>query len=304
MSRFALTGIAGYVANRHLKAIKDTNNTLVAALDPHDSVGLLDSWFPEAEYFRDHERFDRFLDKCSRSGEEQKIKYLSVCSPNYLHDAHIRLAFHNGADAICEKPLVLKPENLIELEELEDQTGCRVWSILQLRVHPSLIKLKAEIDRSVASNTKHVVELNYITPRGRWYHYSWKGNDEKSGGITYNIGIHFFDLLHWLFGARECLKLEVFNEKTCAGSLELERAKVKWLLSIDSEMLPAYKNKTNSRKPHRSIRIDGEEIEFSDGFTDLHTRVYNQTLSGNGFGIQEARAAIETANEIRTLAAN
>jgi len=297
MKNFALTGVAGYVAPRHLKAIKDTNNNLIAALDPHDSVGILDRFFSEAHYFSEFDRFDRHLEKLKRSSGEKSIDYLSICSPNHLHDAHIRLALRVGADAICEKPIVLNPWNLDLLQELENETGKKVFTILQLRVHPSLVKLKEKISRA-NSKKKYNVCLTYITSRGPWYHFSWKGDSKKSGGVGTNIGIHLFDLLIWLFGDVQLSKVHLNNHDKMSGFIELENANVKWFLSIDKNDLP--EETISMNKPtYRSIKIDDEEIEFTEGFTDLHTKVYEKTLVGNGFGIVEAKPSVELAYNIR-----
>ena len=295
MKRFTITGVAGYIAPRHLQAIHDTGNTLVAALDPHDSVGILDRWFPEAAFFTESERFDRYLEKCRRDPGNE-IDYLSICAPNYLHDAHIRMALRSGADAICEKPLVLNPWNLNALAELESEAGKRVWTVLQLRLHPELVQLKKQIRQN---SGHHDVQLTYIAPRGNWYQYSWKGNGEKSGGVIANIGVHFFDLLHWLFGKRSEIDLLENNEFTCAGKLELENASIDWLLSIDPARMPH--SDTKSQIAHRKMCIDGNEVDFSSGFVDLHTAVYQGILNGEGFGIEDARPAIETIYEIRKL---
>jgi UDP-N-acetyl-2-amino-2-deoxyglucuronate dehydrogenase len=297
MSNFGITGIAGYIAPRHLQAIRDTGNRLVAALDPHDSVGILDRYFTDVEYFTEFERFDRHLEMLRRREEERRIQFLSICSPNYLHDAHIRFALRVGADAICEKPLVLNPWNLDALQELERETEQRVYTILQLRVHPSLIKLKEEV-ASQSSKQKRNIILTYVTSRGPWYQYSWKGSIERSGGLATNIGVHFFDLLLWLFGS--CQDSEVhLNEPTrMAGFMELENANVKWFLSIDRSDLPA-QMVAEKKGTYRSIAIDGKEIEFSEGFTDLHTLVYKRTLEGKGFGIEDARPSIDLVHKIR-----
>jgi UDP-N-acetyl-2-amino-2-deoxyglucuronate dehydrogenase len=298
MKNFALTGIAGYIAPRHLKAIKDTGNRLVAAVDPHDSVGILDSYFPEASFFTEFERFDRHLEMLRRANKGNQVHYLSICSPNHLHDAHMRLALRVGADAICEKPLVLNPWNLDQLQELERDFGTRIHTVLQLRVHPSLIRIKQELDMGT-NNKKHTVRLNYVTTRGKWYRYSWKGNEERSGGITTNIGIHFFDLLIWLFGGVQESVVHLLQPEKAAGVLELERANVEWHLSLDAADLPAEHVQKNGRATFRSISVDGEEIEFSEGFTDLHTRVYEEVLAGRGFGIDDARSSIELVHSIR-----
>ena len=298
MKNFAMTGIAGYIAPRHLQAIKDTNNNLVAAMDPHDSVGLLDRYFPEVSFFTEFERFDRHAEKLKREPEEKRIHYVTICTPNFLHDAHIRFALRIGADVICEKPLVLNPWNLDVLEELEQIYGKRVNTILQLRVHPALVKLKEELSKT-KKNTKREVNLTYITSRGLWYHFSWKGIKEKSGGIATNIGIHFFDLLMWLFGEVQSYEVHYSDQYKMGGFLELEGANVKWCLSLDSKDLP--QRAINEKKStYRSITVDGEEIHFSEGFTDLHTKVYERTLAGNGFGIKDARQSIELVHDIRT----
>ncbi len=291
--RFAITGIAGYIAPRHLKAIHETGNDLVAATDPHDSVGILDSFSLDTAFFREFERFDRHLEKLNRAGSG--INYLAICSPNHLHDAHVRLALRLGADAICEKPLVLNPWNCEALQELEQESGRRIYTVLQLRLHPAI---RALHERYAKSDGKHEIELSYITSRGRWYLYSWKGNREKSGGLATNIGIHFFDILLWLFGAPLENIVHFDTPTRTAGYLELERARVKWFLSIDSADLPA-EMVAEGQRTYRSITIDGEAVEFSGGFTDLHTRVYEDILAGGGYGIDAARAAIELAHDIR-----
>jgi UDP-N-acetyl-2-amino-2-deoxyglucuronate dehydrogenase len=295
VTNFALTGAAGYIAPRHFKAIKDTGNSLIAALDPFDSVGGIDSFFPDCAFFTEFERFDRHLDKLRRQSDAGRVGMISVCSPNYLHDAHIRFALRMGADALCEKPLVLNPWNLDALRELEQETGRRVWTILQLRVHPRLIEFKKQL-----KDGEHDVTLTYVTGRGNWYLHSWKGITEKSGGIATNIGIHFFDLLVWLFGDVKHVELHTSQDKTCAGYLELEHARVKWMLSIDASFVP--QNRLDSgQRTYRSLTVDGEEVEFSDGFTDLHTRVYEETLSGHGFGLDEARKAVDIVHQLRTI---
>lgn len=297
MKNFALTGAAGYIAPRHLKAIKDTGNTLVAAVDPHDSVGILDSFFPETSFFSEFERFDRHLEKLRREPEENHINYLTICSPNNLHDAHIRLALRIGADAICEKPLVLNPWNLDALEELEEEYGKKVYTILQLRVHPSLLALKKKLESS-SNGKRHNVSLTYITSRGLWYDHSWKSVIEKSGGIATNIGVHFFDMLMWLFGDVQKSEVHLSEPKRMSGALELQNADVAWFLSTDRTNLP--KEAVDAGKPtFRSILVDGEEIQFSDGFTDLHTKVYEETLAGNGFTIADARPSIKLVHDIR-----
>lgn len=291
MKNFALTGIAGYIAPRHLQAIKDTKNNLIAAVDPHDSVGILDRYFPLASFFTEIERFDRHLEKLRRQSHNDSIDYLSVCSPNHLHDAHIRLAFRLGADAICEKPLVIKPTNLDALQELELDYERKVYNVLQLRTHEKIIELKNRIENS-KNDKKHDVVLTYITSRGPWYKYSWKGNREKSGGIATNIGIHFFDMLLWIFGKANDSKLFINEENKASGFIELENANIRWFLSIDENDLPN-DAKIQNKRTFRSITIDGEDVEFSEGFTDLHTVVYRDILDGKGYGLDAARSAIE-----------
>ncbi len=296
MKNFAITGVAGYIAPRHLQAIKSTSNKLVAALDPHDSVGILDRFSYEVSFFSEFERFDRFLEKLKRTNNPDRIDYLSICAPNYLHDAHIRLAFRSDADAICEKPLVLKPSNIDAMEELEEEYGHKVFNILQLRVHPKIMELKEKF--KFAANTKHDIKLTYITSRGIWYKYSWKGDESKSGGLVTNIGIHFFDMLMWIFGKPVNNHVYLRDSEKASGFLELENANVRWYLSIDKNDLP--KSATiNGANTFRSITIDGDEIEFTDGFTDLHTEVYRRVLAGDGFGLSDARPSIETVYQIR-----
>lgn len=301
MKNFAITGVAGYIAPRHLQAIKDTGNQLVAAVDPNDSVGILDKYFPEVSFFTEFERFDRHLEKLRREGSSHKVDYLTICSPNNLHDAHIRLALRVGAHAICEKPLVLNPWNLDALQELEHETSARVFTILQLRVHPALVELKERLGME-KPNHKHEVVLSYITSRGLWYYFSWKGALEKSGGIATNIGIHFFDLLMWLFGDVQSSILHLKDNKRMSGFLELKHANVKWFLSTDKNDLPLESIKKGAQT-FRSIMVDGQEIQFSEGFTDLHTRVYEEILKGNGFGIEDARPSISLVQKLRTMPA-
>ena len=294
--RFALIGAAGFVAPRHMKAIRDTGNRLVVVLDPFDSLGVIDSYFPDADYFTESERFDRHLDKLRRQ-KEQKIDYVAICSPNYLHDAHIRLTLRNQADAICEKPLVLNPWNIDALKEVEKETGKRINVILQVRLHPEIIKLKQQILQSPADKI-YDVNLTYITSRGNWYHRSWKGEAAKSGGVATNIGIHFFDMLIYLFGQVKESIVHYSDEKTVAGFMQLERARIKWFLSLDFNLLPN-EVKVNGQRTYRSITIDSEEIEFSGGFADLHTESYKRIIEGNGFSADDARPSIQTAYEIR-----
>ena len=298
MQNFALTGVAGYVAPRHLKAIRETGNRLVAALDPFDSVGILDSFFPDCTFFTEYERFDRYLEKLKRGEKENQVRWLSICSPNHLHDAHVRTALRVGADALCEKPLVIRPWNLDALAEIEAETGRRVWTVLQLRVHPAIVSLKQELGSQLGS-TKHRVDLTYITSRGQWYARSWKGVPHKSGGVATNIGVHFFDMLVWLFGPLEHIEIHVSNERTCSGVMELANASVSWFLSVDSLYIPKELQKQDQRT-YRSIRIDDQEIEFSDGFSDLHTKIYERTLTGRGVGIEDARPSLEIVHKIST----
>lgn len=296
MAKFALIGAAGYIAPRHMRAIKDTDNELVAALDPMDSVGIIDSFFPNADFFIEPERFDRHLDKLRRS-KDNKVDYVSICSPNYLHDAHIRMALRNDANAICEKPLVLNPWNLQGLEEIERESGRKIYNILQLRHHQSIIDLKKRID-SLPKGKIHDIDLTYITSRGKWYHYSWKGNVSKSGGVVTNIGIHFFDMLGWIFGDMKSSTLHLLNDDKASGLLQLKNANIRWYLSIDKNDLPD--SAVAEGKPtYRSIRVDGDEFEFSGGFTDLHTESYRNIILDKGYGIADARNSIEIAHLIR-----
>lgn len=295
MKNFALIGAAGYIAPRHLQAIKNTGNQLLAAMDRHDSVGIMDSFFPEADFFTEFERFDRHFDKLKRSGKP--IDYVSICSPNYLHDAHIRFALRSGAHAICEKPLVLNPWNVDALKTIEKVTGQKVFNILQLRVHETIKILRQKLIQE-SRRDKYDVDLSYITSRGNWYHYSWKGDDSKSGGVATNIGIHFFDMLTWLFGSVQENVVHISESKKAAGYLELENARVRWFLSVDSDDLPQAQKEAGQRT-YRSICIAGEELEFSEGFTDLHDRVYEGILNGSGYGLEDARIAIQIAQGIR-----
>jgi len=296
---FALIGAAGYIAPRHMKAIKESGNDLVAAHDPMDSVGIIDSYFPNADFFIEPERFDRHLDKLKRSGNK-KVDYVSICSPNYLHDAHIRMALRSGAHAICEKPLVLNPWNLEGLKELEKESNKRIYNILQLRHHKSIIDLKQKID-SLPKDKVHDIDLTYITSRGKWYHYSWKGNISKSGGVVTNIGIHFFDMLGWIFGNMKSNTLHLLTADKASGLLQLENANIRWYLSIDKNDLPI-EAASNDLSTYRSISVDGDDFEFSGGFTDLHTESYKSILEGSGFGLDDARNSIEIAHLIRNQA--
>jgi UDP-N-acetyl-2-amino-2-deoxyglucuronate dehydrogenase len=296
--KFAVIGVGGYIAPRHLRAIRDTGNQLVAAVDPKDSVGVLDQYSFDVKFFTEIERFDRHLEKLKRGPEEGRIHYVSICSPNYLHDSHCRLALRVGADAICEKPLVINPWNFDALEELESETRHRIHTILQLRVHPQLIQLRNDLQQT---GGQHDVELTYITSRGPWYHVSWKGHEDKSGGVATNIGVHFFDLLLWLFGSVAGIKVYHSDESRMSGFIELEHAHVRWFLSVDKNDLPV-SAKAGGKTTFRSITVDGTEVEFSEGFTDLHTRVYEETLAGRGFGIKDARPSIDLTHAIRTSA--
>ena len=297
MKNFALIGAAGFVAPRHMKAIKDTGNNLVAALDKFDSVGIIDSYFPNADFFVEFERFDRHIEKLKRQG--MKLDYVSVCSPNYLHDAHIRFGLRQGADVICEKPIVLNPWNIDAIQEIEKETGNRVYNILQLRLHESIIKLREKIAQGPPDKV-YDVDLAYITSRGNWYHSSWKGELSKSGGIATNIGVHFYDMLHWIFGDVKQNIVHVHAQDRAAGFLEFERARVRWFLSINADTLPDAV-KAKGGRTYRSLTIEGEEYEFSEGFTELHTLSYRDVLSGGGFGMEEARTAIQIVHDIRNM---
>jgi UDP-N-acetyl-2-amino-2-deoxyglucuronate dehydrogenase len=294
--KFALIGAAGYIAPRHMQAIQENHSHLIAAMDPNDSVGIIDRYFPDASFFTEFERFDRHLEKLKRQG--QKLDYISVCSPNYLHDAHIRFGLRYGADVICEKPIVLNPWNIDALEELEHETQCKIYNILQLRLHPSVIVLRDKVAAAPADKI-YEFDLTYITSRGNWYYSSWKGQHEKSGGIATNIGVHFYDMLHWIFGTVKENIVHVHTHDRAAGYLEFEKAKVRWFLSINEDTIPA-EVKAQGKRTFRSLNIEGEDIEFSDGFTDLHTVSYKDILSGGGFRIGEARTAIDIVQQIRS----
>jgi UDP-N-acetyl-2-amino-2-deoxyglucuronate dehydrogenase len=291
---FGLIGAAGYVAPRHMKAIRAIGGDLKVVFDPNDSVGIIDSYFPDASFFVEFERFDRHVDKLRRRGE--RLDFISICSPNYLHDAHARFALRSNADAICEKPLVLNPWNIDGLAEMERETGRKVSTILQLRLHPAIKELKARIDAS--PKNEFAVDLTYITSRGRWYHTSWKGDEAKSGGIATNIGVHFFDLLAYLFGPVRSNVAHLRDRERAAGYLECGRARVRWFLSVDRGDVP--EGAANGKTTFRSITIDGEEVEFSDGFTDLHTRSYEEIIAGHGFGLDEVRPSIGIVSQFRT----
>jgi len=296
MKNFALIGASGYIAPRHMKAIHDTGNELIAAYDPNDSVGVIDSYFPHADFFVEFERFDRHISKL-KFEKNLDLNYVSICSPNYLHDSHIRFGLREGADAICEKPLVMNPWNLDALAKMEQETGNRIWNILQLRVHPSIMALKEKIEKG-PNDKIYDIDLTYLTSRGNWYYTSWKGSQDKSGGIATNIGVHFFDMLGWIFGAVKKNTVHLHEHDRASGYLELERANVRWFLSINENVLPNEIVEKNQRT-FRSITVEGEELEFSGGFTDLHTESYKEIVNGNGYGIADARQAIETVYTIR-----
>ena len=300
-NNFALIGASGYIAPRHMKAIKDTQNELVAALDPYDGIGIIDSYFPQASFFTEFERFDRFIDKWHRDGKK-KIDYISVTTPNYLHDAHIRFALKNNCDAVCEKPLVLNPHNIDQLKIIEKETGKKVHNILQLRLHPSIIALKEKIQKELQKNPNKIydIDLTYLTSRGKWYFVSWKGNEAKSGGIASNIGVHFYDMLSWIFGEVKENIVHLKEYDSNAGLLKLKNANVRWFLSVNYDYIPK-EIKEQGQTTYRSITIEGEEIEFSGGFKDLHTRSYEEILSGNGFGLDEAYASIDIISQIRKM---
>jgi UDP-N-acetyl-2-amino-2-deoxyglucuronate dehydrogenase len=294
MKTFGIIGVAGYIAVRHLKAIKESGNDLIAALDRFDSVGIMDSYFPDADFFTEFERFDRHIDKLKRNNTP--LDYVSICSPNYLHDSHIRFAIRQGANAICEKPLVLNPWNVDGLMQLEEESGKRIYNILQLRYHPAILELKKKVEAE--PDKIHDIDLSYITSRGKWYHFSWKGDPLKSGGIATNIGIHFFDMLTWIFGDVEKNITHRLTETQAAGVLLLKKARVRWFLSVDFENVPQ-EIRDKGQRTYRSITVDGEEIEFSGGFTDLHTKSYEEILNGNGYGPGDARTSIEIVHDIR-----
>lgn len=301
MKNFALIGAAGYIAPRHMKAIKETGNTLIAALDKYDGIGIMDSYFPEAHFFTEFERFDRFVDKFHRENEK-KIEYIAIASPNYLHDSHIRFTLKSGAHAICEKPLVLNPHNLDQLKVIEEETGKKVYTILQLRLHDSIIALKEKIAKELSENPDKVydIDLTYLTSRGRWYFISWKGDHAKSGGIASNIGVHFFDMLSWIFGPVEENIVHIKQADTNAGFMKLKNARVRWFLSVNYDYIPDEIKATSSRT-YRNITVDNDTFEFSEGFTDLHTTSYRHIFEGGGFGLDEARNSIEIVSAIRNL---
>lgn len=292
---FGIIGVAGYIAAKHLHAIKETGNNLLASLDRFDSVGRIDSYFPESDFFVEFERFDRHFDKLKRTGT--KIDYVSICSPNYLHDSHIRFALRHQAEAICEKPIVLNPWNIDALQEIENETGRKIYTVLQLRLHPKIMELREKI-RSGPKGKIYDIDMTYITSRGNWYSISWKGDIQKSGGVATNIGIHFFDMLIWIFGETRKNIVHISEPHKAAGYLELENARVRWFLSLDYNDIPVLYRESGKRM-YRSITVNGEEIEFSEGFADLHTITYREILAGRGFGLKEARQSVETAYSIR-----
>ncbi len=300
MENFALIGAGGYIAPRHMKAIKETGNQLVAAIDKSDSVGIMDSYFPQANFFTEFERFDRYVEKLRRENAGREIHYVSICSPNYLHDAHIRFALRVHANAICEKPLVLNPWNIDALQEIENETGSKVNTILQLRLHPSIVALKEKVETQLREDPQKVfdVDLTYLTSRGRWYHISWKGDEDKSGGVATNIGVHFFDMLSYIFGAVQRNDCHIRNNDTAAGFLELKHARVRWFLSVNADYLPKVAI-DEGKSTYRSITVDGSEFEFSGGFTDLHTRSYEEILAGRGFGLDSVRNCIQIVHDFR-----
>ena len=295
MKNFVLIGAAGYIAPRHMKAIKETGNNLIAAYDPYDGIGIMDSYFPQASFFTEFERFDRHIEKLKRGGT--KVDYVAICSPNYLHDSHIRYGLRIGADVICEKPLVLNPWNIDALVELEEEYPNKVNTILQLRHHEAILALKDKIDNG-SKDKIYDIDLTYITSRGNWYYTSWKGDESKSGGIASNIGVHFFDMLQWIFGHMQDFSVHTKTQDTNAGTLTFQQAKVNWYLSINAENLPK-SAKEKGLPTFRTLSIEGEEIEFSKGFTDLHTVSYQKILEGKGYGLSDAKNSIEIVSQIR-----
>lgn len=298
---FGLIGASGYIAPRHMRAIKDTGNELIAALDPYDGIGIMDSYFPQAYFFTEYERFDRFVDKWRRNGNK-KIEYIAITTPNYLHDSHIRFALRSGANAICEKPLVLNTHNIDQLKIIEEESGKKVFNILQLRLHESIVALKNKISKELLQNPDRIydVDLTYLTSRGKWYFISWKGDEDKSGGVATNIGVHFFDMLSWIFGPIEENIVHLKQADANAGYMRLKNANVRWFLSVNYDYIPE-NIKNSGKRTFRSIKVDGDEIEFSDGFTDLHTKSYEHILSGEGFGLDEARNSINIVSSIRKM---
>ena len=297
MLKFGLIGVGGFVAARHMQAIKHTGNVMIAALDPNDSVGIIDTYYPKAKFFTEYERFDRFLDKTKRENNLNQVDLISICSPNYLHDSHIRFALRSGADVICEKPLVLNPWNIDALKSIEQDTGKKINTILQLRLHKSIVDLKEKVEKN-HNNKKYDVDLTYITSRGNWYLQSWKGDNKKSGGIATNIGVHFFDMLSFVFGNVQENVVNYISDTKASGFIELDQARVRWFLSIDYEDIPKVIKEKGS-KTYRSITIDSNELEFSEGFTDLHNKSYEEILAGNGYGLDENYSCINTVSQIR-----
>jgi UDP-N-acetyl-2-amino-2-deoxyglucuronate dehydrogenase len=294
MKRFALIGAAGYIADRHMKAIKETGNELICATDRFDVMGRIDAFFPDAEFFLEHENFDKYMDDLQMAGKP--IDYVSICTPNYMHPSHIRFTLRNGANAICEKPLVIYPEDMHIIKDIEAETGKRVYTVLQLRYHQTILALKKKIDE--AGDKIYDIDLSYITTRGKWYFKSWKGDITKSGGVATNIGIHFFDMITWIFGNVKKNVVHLYDANKAAGYLELDKARVRWFLSLDADDLPEYATSRGMRT-FRSITVDGDEVEFSGGFTDLHTITYQNILNGNGFGIEDARESIILTDYVR-----
>jgi UDP-N-acetyl-2-amino-2-deoxyglucuronate dehydrogenase len=299
MKNFALIGASGYIAPRHMRAVKETNNNLVCSLDPFDSVGIIDSYFPNCDFFTEFERFDRHIDMLRRENSSKAIDYVSICSPNYLHDSHIRFALRSGANAICEKPIVLNEWNIEGLMDFEKNHGKNVYTILQLRLHKTIQDLKKKILIEKSKN-KYDVDLSYITSRGNWYKYSWKGDINKSGGIATNIGVHFFDMLYYIFGNVENIVLHHSSENKASGFIEYENARVRWFLSLDSNDIPT-EIRDQGQRTFRSIKINNEELEFSSGFTELHTEAYNEIIKGNGFSLKENISAISTVSQLRNM---
>lgn len=299
MKNFAIMGAAGYIAPRHMRAVAETGHRITAALDPNDSVGIIDSYFPETHFFTEFERFDRHIDKLRRRDSADKIDFFSICSPNFLHDSHIRFALRSGGDAICEKPLVLNPWNLDGLADIERDTGQRIHTVLQLRLHPAIVELRDKV-AAAPKDKKFEVDLTYVTARGLWYYQSWKGESNKSGGIATNIGVHFFDMLHFLFGALQENQVHISSSTRTSGYLEYEHARVRWFMSLDKDDVPEA-DRLEGKRTFRSITVDGKEIEFSGGFTDLHTLIYKEILAGRGFGLEANRCAIEAVAAIRDM---
>lgn len=295
MKNFGLIGVAGYIAPRHLKAIKDTQNNLIVALDKSETVGIIDSYFPDCSFYTEYERFDRYVEKIKHTNK--KLDFVSVCTPNYLHDSHIRFGLRAGADVICEKPLVLNPWNVDALEQMEKETGKKVYTILQLRLHQSIIVWKKQIDEGPKDKV-YDIDLTYITSRGTWYYASWKGQAEKSGGIATNIGVHFYDMLSWIFGPVQENIVHVYEHDRAAGFLRFEKARVRYFLSINADTLPPEAVEKGMRT-YRKIEMEGQEIEFSHGFTELHTESYKEILNGKGYGLKDARQSIEIVSDIR-----